>query len=127
MKPPVKSLLCSCLLLASVTALSACADEVGRAVTVMSGPHCPTDQLPYTRQQVGDYQVYMYEPDNAEAPQIWQGPVCIEAQKLASACQLDFGLIKQVRAGQLPGTVSITTFSGSNATEHEVDPAKCAP
>ncbi|PXF32434.1 hypothetical protein WH50_04930 [Pokkaliibacter plantistimulans] len=127
MKLPVKSLLCSCLVLASVTALSACADEAASAAGSINGPHCPTDKVPYTRQQVGEYQVYMYEPDNAESPQIWQGPVCIEAQTLASACQLDLGLIKQVGAGQQPGTVSITTFSGSNATEHLVDPVKCAP
>ncbi|TRX74231.1 hypothetical protein [Pseudomonas mangiferae] len=102
------------------TSLSACAVDA----PAVSPSHCDS-QTPHNLRQIGDYRVLLYEPDDEAAPQAWQGPVCIEADTLAKACVLDLSLVKAVEPGPKPGTLRITTFSGSMAYRQDVDPRAC--
>ncbi|WP_263144094.1 hypothetical protein [Pseudomonas sp. RIT-PI-AD] len=100
--------------------LGACAAETPS----LSPSRCDSG-TPHSLRQVDGYRVLLYEPDDQAAPQAWQGPVCIEADTLAKACVLDLSLVKAVEPGPRPGTLRITTFSGSMAYRQDVDPRQC--
>ena len=74
---------------------------------------------------VGSYSLQLSEPDNADKPTIWQGPLAITSG--GASCTADVSLVTSVYAAPDRSFAVVITSSGSNFLAHFVDLGSCAP
>ena len=72
----------------------------------------------------GQYALRLAEPDNAEKPTMWQGPLTISSG--SASCTADVSLVTAVYAAPGRSYVIVLTSSGSNAIAHFIELASCA-
>ena len=73
---------------------------------------------------VAQYQLRLAEPDNAEKPSMWQGPLTISSG--TASCTADVSLVTAMYAAPGRAFVIVLSTSGSNAVAHFVELASCA-
>lgn len=79
----------------------------------------------FTAIDVGAYTIKLFEPNEAKAPDIWQGPLCIESQSMKVACGFDLSLIKRVTPSSDGQAIEVITFSGSNSYTTRITLSTC--
>lgn len=73
---------------------------------------------------LGQYSLRLAEPDNAEKPTMWQGPLTISNG--SKPCTADLSLVTALYGERGGSFVIVLTSSGSNAIAHFIDLASCA-
>lgn len=71
------------------------------------------------------YAVYVQNPDSAEQPTIWEGPICVESKSYQQPCFFNESLIKSVKVLENSKKLRVETFSGSQSQAWELDLAVC--
>lgn len=79
----------------------------------------------FTSIDLAGYQVKMFNPNDLEQPDIWEGPVCIVNTKKNTACSSEISLIKSVRISNDEKYLLVNQFSGSNETIIKVAMDSC--
>lgn len=74
--------------------------------------------------RVGQYALRLSDPDNAEKPAMWQGPLTISSG--SASCTADVSLVTALYAATGRSYVIVLTSSGANAIAHFIDLASCA-
>jgi len=72
----------------------------------------------------GQYSLRLADPDNAEKPKMWQGPLTISSGTVS--CTADVSLVTGVYTAPSRSFVIVLTSSGSNATAHFIELQSCA-
>lgn len=73
---------------------------------------------------VGQYSLRLADPDNADKPTKWQGPLTISLG--SASCTADISLVTTVYATQDQAFVIVVSSSGSNAIAHFIELASCS-
>lgn len=84
----------------------------------------PLSMQPGKDTTVAQYQLRLTEPDNAEKPSMWQGPLTISNG--SASCTADVSLVTAVYAAPARDFVIVLSSSGSNAVAHFVALDSCA-
>ena len=71
----------------------------------------------------GQYTLRLAEPDNAQKPRIWQGPLTVSG---GATCTADVSLVTAIYAAPGRSFVVVLTSSGSSAIAHFIELASCA-
>jgi hypothetical protein len=77
--------------------------------------------------KLGELTVQLFEPDNAQSPKAWEGPLKLVHAKVGSACTADVSLVTKVFGASGAGYLVVVSSSGSKQFIHYVDSKSCAP
>jgi len=105
------------LLLAIVGAFSV-------ASLAQTGGFQPLSFQPGKDTAVAQYSLRLADPDNADKPTMWQGPLTISNE--SGLCTANVSLVTVVYAAQDRGFVIVLTSSGANAIAHFIELASCS-
>lgn len=75
--------------------------------------------------EAGGYLVRVYEPDNRDRPEIWQGPICLVRKYDNASCVFELSLIKNIRVLENGEQIEVVVFSGSNSRLVFINLANC--
>lgn len=103
-------------------AICACTNESSSSDKTMIKQVSCDRELPFSEKTLGNIKIKLFEPNDPNAPDIWQGPVCFSVN--GAECGLDISLIKGVELGN-DNHVVVSAFSGSIAHIYTVDPVTC--
>lgn len=81
-------------------------------------------EISHTLMSSHDFDVFIYSPDSLTNPEIWEGPICIENRQIGSSCVFSESLVREVKFHDNE-SLSVTTFSGSNAFNWIVQMESC--
>ena len=84
----------------------------------------PLKMQPDKDTAVGQYQLRLADPDNADKPAMWQGPLTISSG--GALCTADVSLVTAIYAAPGRDFVIVLSSSGSNAVAQFVELASCA-
>ncbi len=84
---------------------------------------CKVDD-PHSIVENDSYRAYLYYPDRESAPEVWEGPICVQPTSSQPICRFEESIIKSVKFVGAD-TLEVETFSGSNATWWRLDLKSC--
>lgn len=86
--------------------------------------HCDPS-VPHTLLTHENYAIYIQNPDDAKNPTIWEGPICIDSETSDEQCVFEESLISIVEPNLNSKIIHITTFSGSQSSQWQLDLVSC--
>jgi len=79
----------------------------------------------FTSIDLTGYRVKIFNPNDIEQPDIWEGPVCIINTKKNTACSSEVSLIKSVNVSSDEKYLLVNQYSGSNETIVKIEMDSC--
>lgn len=105
--------------------LAACSGGSESKPAVRVGTQLCDSTAPYTTLKLSDYTVRIFEPNDPQRPEIWQGPVCVASKTNNVDCGFELSLVKRVAPTADGDALEVSVFSGSNTRTVRIMLATC--